>query len=91
MFTFILSFDGGIYISQFKAPSLKEAMKGWLTYLTNDRFAGVLSSEMAEEYREHGEDFGFVAIDGCDQVWATSCVVGRNDAFAILNVVGSRP
>jgi hypothetical protein len=85
LFTVILEFDGGTYISQFHASSRKNAamkhsahlvgIKGMSTPATRRRLADRLSSEVP------------VAIDGIRRVWCCSASVQKR--LALVNIVAT--
>jgi hypothetical protein len=85
LFTVILEFDGGTYISQFHASSSKKAamkhsahlvgIKGMSTPATRRRLADRLLSEVP------------VAIDGIRRVWCCSASVRKR--LALVNIVAT--
>jgi len=85
LFTAILEFDGGTYISQFHASSPKNAamkhsvhlvgIKGMSTLAIRKRLADRLSSEAP------------IAIAGIGRVWCCSASVGKR--LALLNIVAT--
>ena len=85
LFTVILEFDGGTYISQFKASSPDDAavkhadylvgLRGMSTPTSRKRLADRLSAEKP------------VAIEGARNVWCCSALVGRKPA--LVNIVAT--
>ena len=85
LFTVILEFDGGTYISQFEARSPDDAavkhrhyllgLKEMSTLTTRKRLADSLSLER------------LVAIEGLRNVWCCSASVGRK--LALVNFVAT--
>jgi hypothetical protein len=85
LFTFLLEFDGGTYISQFRAPSARRAVAQYplhlvrntavLTVVLRRRLADALSAERP------------VAIEGVRNVWCCSASIGKR--HALLNVVAT--
>ena len=85
LFTVILEFDGGTYISQFHASSPKNAamkhsahlveIKGMSTLAIRRRLADRLSSEVP------------IAIAGIRRVWCCSASVEKR--LALLNIVAT--
>ena len=85
LFTVVLEFDGGTYVSQFKASSAHAAavkhaahlitIKGMSTPLDRKRLADRLSLEEP------------IAIQGIRNVWCCSASVGRR--FALVNIVAT--
>jgi hypothetical protein len=85
LFTVVLEFDGGTYISQFQARSAHNAAakhaaqllgnKEMSTILTRRRLAERLSVEQP------------VAIEGVRHVWCCSASIGKK--FALVNIVAT--
>jgi hypothetical protein len=85
LFTFVLEFDGGTYISQFRAPSAHKAVAEYLSRLLRDkgvatfpirrRLAAALSAETP------------VTIEGVRNVWCCCASMGKR--FALLNIVAT--
>ena len=85
LFTVILEFDGGTYISQFHASSPKNAAmkhsanligtKGMSTPRIRRRLAEQLTSELP------------IAIHGIRRVWCCSASVGKR--LALVNIVAT--
>lgn len=85
LFTVILEFDGGTYISQFRASSPRDAavkhadhvvrLNGMSTPRNRGRLSGRLSVETP------------VAIEGVRKVWCCSASVGRK--LALVNIVAT--
>ena len=85
LFTFVLEFDGGTYISQFRALSAHRAVgeyaarmlrdKGVATLSMRRRLAAALSAETP------------VTIEGVRNVWCCSASIGKK--FALLNIVAT--
>ena len=85
LFTVVLEFDGGTYISQFRTKSASETavkhaahltgIKGMSTTAIRRRLAETLSSEQP------------VAIEGVRNVWCCSASVGKK--FALVNIVAT--
>jgi hypothetical protein len=85
LFTVILEFDGGTYISQFQASSPDDAavkhadylvgLKGMSTPTNRRRLADSLSLENP------------VAIEGMRKVWCCSASLGRK--LALVNIVAT--
>src|SRR5215475_2576017 len=85
LFTVIVEFDGGTYISQFRARSAQRAaanyashlvgIKGMRTSANRKRLASCLSRERP------------VAIQGVRDVWCCSASIGKK--LALLNIVAT--
>ena len=82
LFTMVLEFDGGTYISQFRARSVQDAamkhaahvneIKDMGTSANRKRLAARLSSEQP------------TAIEGARNVWCCSASVGKRFALVII-------
>ena len=85
LFTVILEFDGGTYISQFQATSPQDAamkhadyligLNGMSTPETRKQLASCLSVDMP------------IAIEGVRNVWFCSTSLGRK--LALVNIVAT--
>ena len=85
LFTVVLEFDGGTYISQFRSASVRAAVekhafqlignKGMSTLANRRRLADRLSVDQP------------VAIEGIRNVWCCSASVGKK--FALVNIVAT--
>lgn len=84
LFTFVLEFDGGTYISQFRAPSARRAMAQYSSRIVRNRAVPTalrkgLANALSVEHP--------VAIEGMRNVWCCSASIGRK--LALLNVVAT--
>jgi hypothetical protein len=83
LFTFVLEFDGGTYIAQFRAASLDRAVKEYAPHLLRNK--GVASRAVRERLSEALSADNPVSIKGVRNVWCCSASVGKK--LALLNVV----
>ena len=84
LFTVILDYEGGTYISQVHSTSTRTALFAWLKRLPKARIPGIgkraiasLRSSLAEEQ--------VVTLSRLSQVWCASCSLRRG--LALINVV----
>ena len=84
-FTCMLEFDGGTYISQFRAKSANRAVAMYATEVLDN---GAISKLPIR--RKLSEAIALekpVAIDGVRNVWCCSTIVGKR--LALLNIVAT--
>jgi hypothetical protein len=85
LFTAILEFDGGTYISQFQARSPDDAALKHAEYLV-----GLKEMSTPANRKRLSKSLSLerpVAIDGVRKVWCCSASVGRR--FALVNIVAT--
>ena len=85
LFTFLLEFDGGTYISQFRAASVKGAIAQYPSHVVGNK--AVSTSSLRKRLAEALSAEKPVTIDGVRNVWCCSTSVGKK--FALLNVVAT--
>jgi hypothetical protein len=85
LFTLILEFDGGTYISQFRAASVVHAVAQYPSHLLSNKELCTLAirKRLVEALSAEKP----VAIEGVRNVWCCSAPVGKR--FALLNIVGT--
>jgi hypothetical protein len=83
LFTFILEFDGGTYISQFRATSVRRAVSKYAQHLLSNEV--VSTPDVRKRLGDALSADAPVAIDGVRNVWCRSTSIGKK--FALLNVV----
>ena len=83
LYTVVLDFDGGTYISQVHALSELAALSTWKSAISAD--VPELSQEVCEELASSLEDEQVVALSNILNVWcATATVRGK---VALINIV----
>jgi hypothetical protein len=85
LFTFVLEFDGGTHVSQFRATSLVRAVEEYGSQLLRDKAVAALPLRRRLTEALSAEDP--VAIKGVRNVWCCSTSIGNK--FALLNVVAT--
>jgi hypothetical protein len=85
LFTFVLEFDGGTHISQFRATSLFRAVEEYGAQLLRDKAVATLP--VRRRLSEALSSENPVAIKGVRNVWCCSASIGKK--LALLNVVAS--
>lgn len=83
LFTIILDYAGGTYISQVEAENVQEAFRTWLAKLRSDRIADAVSHEVADGFAATEPDL--VPLNGLEGVWCGSALA--RDELALLNLV----
>jgi hypothetical protein len=85
LFTFILEFDGGTHISQFRAASVVRAVHEYGGQLLSDKAVAKMPVRRRLSAAFSAENP--VAIKGVRNVWCCSASIGKK--LAILNVVAT--
>jgi hypothetical protein len=83
LFTVVLEFDGGTYISQFRARSVGRAVAKFASQLVGDKAFCTLEARRRLAEGLSGEKL--VAIVGVRNVWCCFVSVGRKGA--LVNIV----
>jgi hypothetical protein len=83
LFTLILEFDGGTYISQLRAASVARAVAQYPSQLLSNKAVSTLAvrKRLAQSFSTENP----VAIEGVQNVWCCSASAGKK--FALLNIV----
>ena len=85
LFTFVLEFDGGTHISQFRATSFFRAVEEYGAQLLRDK--AVAKLPVRRRLSEALSAENPVAIKGVRNVWCCSASIGKK--LALLNVVAT--
>lgn len=85
LFTVLLEFDGGTYISQFRAPSVGAAIRKHATELSANKAVGGLQTRRSLAHHLRSE--APIAIAGVRNVWCNCATVGGK--FALVNIVAT--
>jgi hypothetical protein len=85
LFTVVLEFDGGTYISQFRATSVRAAIEKHASQLVGNKAVSTLTTRrrLAHDLSADGP----VAIEGVQNVWCCSASIGKK--FALANIVAT--
>jgi hypothetical protein len=84
LYTFIMEYAGGTYISQVKASSPKSACLKWAQKLGDSEVQG-LGLKGKESLIEQMKEETPVALDGVSNVWCNSALV--RGKLALINLV----
>jgi hypothetical protein len=84
LFTILLEFGGGTYVSQVQAASLKGAKDKYCLSLATQKFGtGKTRRELAEKLKDDEP----TALSDIRNVWCLSVSIGRK--LALLNIVST--
>jgi hypothetical protein len=83
LFTFVLEFDGGTHISQFRAASVFRAVEEYGAQLLHNK--AIAKLPVRRRLKEALSAENPVAIKGVRNVWCCSASIGKK--FALVNVV----
>jgi hypothetical protein len=84
LFTFILDYAGGTYISQVRASGTTKAVNRWLTSLEPKVIQG-LTPKKKESLADQLAGDEPVAVEGSTNVWCVSAVL--RGSLALINIV----
>jgi hypothetical protein len=85
LFTFLLEFDGGTYISQFRAASPQRAASQYPSHLMRNN--GVPTLAVRKRLADAFTGDYPAAIEGMRSVWCCSATIGKK--LALLNIVAT--
>ncbi len=87
LYTFILDFQGGTYISQLSSRSVNSAVKKWAKELDTDEIFGMGNSVKQEIINEVEKDVP-IPLKGLKRTWCVSALTGKG--LALVNVVETK-
>jgi hypothetical protein len=91
LFTFVLDYKGGTYISQVVAPAVREAIATWPSVVNWDVIGIQLSSRFERQLRLEISGDDPVALSGMTNVWCISPRLGKSvGTLHIIATVRSR-
>lgn len=85
LYTMVLDFHGGTYISQFDAETAVDAVAAWCRELQDEQLLGEVSSDVAEGIMIDAIENVLVEVDGLHGAWCAAATVEGN--LALLNVI----
>ena len=89
LYTFILDYLGGTYISQVKAESNSQAILFWAENLNVEEIKGFSNADKKRLMIEGFSDEDFTLINGLINVWCVT--VQTKKGFGIINFVKTAP
>jgi hypothetical protein len=85
LYTFILEYAGGTYISQERAQSVESATAAWARGVSFESIGAHLSQRIAFLQNITDETYVPVPVSGNPGVWCTCIGIGEN--MALVNIV----
>ncbi|WP_421737584.1 hypothetical protein [Caulobacter sp.] len=85
LYTMVLDFHGGTYITQFDADSPVDAVTAWCGELQEEQLLGEVSSDIAEGIMIDAVENRLVEVEGLHNVWCAATTAGG--PLALLNVI----
>jgi hypothetical protein len=85
LYTLVLDFHGGTYISQFDADSAVDAVTAWCGELQEEQLLGEISSDVAEGIMIDAVENRLVEVEGLHGAWCAATTV--SGSLALLNVI----
>ncbi|KPM77842.1 MULTISPECIES: hypothetical protein [unclassified Pseudoalteromonas] len=86
LYTFLMDWNGGTFISQSRGDNIQEATKGWLNQLsieeikTSERSLSLFKSSLQDDLQP-------IAIEGNTSVWCLSEFISGE--LAIINIIAT--
>ncbi|WP_331345886.1 hypothetical protein [Cellvibrio sp. UBA7661] len=88
LFTFLVDFDGGTFISQYQEESLQAATLSWAEKLDSQVFPDITEKAWSDLIAQVNEpDNQPVAVSGLKNVWCSSYLVGST--VLIVHIVST--
>ncbi len=81
LYTFILDYLGGTYISQVKSSNKFEAMKLWIQNLQIDEIENFSNNDKMNLIRDNFSDEDPIAISGLKNVWHFLITTSKGTGF----------
>lgn len=85
LYTVVLDYHGGAYISQFDADSETQAAAAWCDELHENQLLGEASDRVADGLKADVVGHHLVAVEGLSGAWCAAALV--DDNLALLNVI----
>ncbi|MGH9425082.1 MAG: hypothetical protein ACRD2L_02070 [Terriglobia bacterium] len=87
LYTLILEYLGGTYISQVEAESPETAATQWARQLDSKRDVEALNTEVVSEFIKELQGQEAVPIEGCRNVWCLDALV--RGKLALIHVIAT--
>ncbi|MEN2402533.1 hypothetical protein GKZ90_0022270 [Flavobacterium sp. MC2016-06] len=87
LYSFIMGYDEGCYISQVYATSEHEAMRVWLNTLDVKPIDNFSENDKKRLIIEDFFDEDPILISGCKNIWCITLKIRKNKMLAIINIV----
>jgi hypothetical protein len=85
LYTLVLDFHGGTYITQFEADDPTGAVAAWCAELQDEQLLGEASCDVAEGIMIDAIENHLVEVEGLHGAWCAATAVEGN--LALLNVI----
>lgn len=85
LYTLVLDFHGGTYITQFDAETATDAVAAWCRELQEEQLLGEVSSDVAEGIMIDAIENRLVEVEGLHGAWCAAATV--EGELALLNVI----
>lgn len=85
LYTMVLDFHGGTYITQFDAETPVDAVTVWCSELQEEQLLGEVSSDVAEGIMIDAVENRLVEVEGLHGAWCAATAVAGN--LALLNII----
>ena len=89
LYTIILEFGGGTYVSQTSASSKESALSSWCKTIRTDKDFGPDSCRLAEEIEHEANAARLALLDGLESAWSFTTVL--NDRLILGHVIKTVP
>jgi hypothetical protein len=87
LYTFIMHYDEGTFITQIKASNEKKAVDIWIKKVDIKGIKGFSEKKRSEILQEDAVFKRPILIDGCKSVWCISFSIQKNKLLAIINII----
>lgn len=88
LFTFVVDYKGGIYVSQVRANSPEEAVIIWAKNLDTKPIIGLKSkskTKLIEQLQQQVEEGATILLDGLKNAWCASAMIKHK--LLLINIV----
>lgn len=86
LFTFIMEYLGGTYITQIMSVDLESAINEWINNLDSNQIDG-LTLKDKNNLIKNRMFLEPILIEGCKNVWNIDTVINKKNQIAIINIV----
>ncbi|MEA9412263.1 hypothetical protein [Flavobacterium sp. PL02] len=87
LYSFIMEYDGGTYITQVYATNEHEAMRVWLNTLDVKPIDSFTEKDKKRLIMEDFVDENPILISGCKNIWNIGLRIRKNKMLAMINIV----
>lgn len=87
LYSFIMEYDDGSYISQVEATNEREAMISWLENLDISTIDNFSLNDKIRLIEENFIEENPILISGCKNIWCFGLRIKKNKALALVNMI----